>query len=79
MSMDQVYVTMGYERDASSRYMPPDGLGVSDGPATVSFDFEPWEPRRVFDKHCSIEQGLTFWHIRRWAEQAYTAIHGPRR
>jgi hypothetical protein len=20
-----------------------------------------------------------FWHMRRWAEQAYTAIHGPRR
>ena len=22
---------------------------------------------------------LTWWHVRRWAEQAYTAIHGPRR
>jgi|SRR5579885_1535468 len=42
-------------------------------------DDEP-QGRRVARKSYRVESGgYALWRIRRWAEQAYTAIHGPRR
>ena len=53
----------------------------NDGPLSLCLTFRD---DRVIDK--SLESSFTqttnsraWWHVRRWAEQAYTAIHGPRR
>jgi hypothetical protein len=36
-------------------------------------------PRFVDAKRLTMEKDVSvIWHVRRWAEQAYTAIHGPR-
>jgi hypothetical protein len=35
---------------------------------------------RVERKEINVDHAhLTWWHVRRWAEQAWTAVHGPRR
>jgi hypothetical protein len=31
------------------------------------------------DGHVTVSRDVILWRVRRWAEQAYTAIHGPRR
>jgi hypothetical protein len=56
-----------------------------DDPVDVKLRFEgKWrlDPNdwHVLDKRLRVNgAGSTWWRIRRWAEQAYTAIHGPRR
>jgi hypothetical protein len=61
----------------------PDGrvgvtVGWTEGPGSVSFLYDP-ATHRVSPAGSYIEQGFSFWHLRRWAEKAYAAIHGPRR
>lgn len=57
-----------------------------DGPAEVRLGFEamsvwPPDPKdwRVREKRLHVnDAGSIWWHVRRWAERAYTAIHRPR-
>jgi hypothetical protein len=54
-----------------------------EGPIVVIVQWEQWNqfaPRYVYDASCWVVSGRSdpWWHVRRWAEQAYTAIHGPR-
>jgi hypothetical protein len=58
-----------------------------DGPVDVKLRFEGWsilhpDPNdwHVRDKRLRVNgAGPTWWQARRWAEQAYMAIHGPHR
>lgn len=59
-----------------------------DGPITLYVQFDGMDlasPRdlgelKIIDKSLSVDESHARlgWHMRRWAEQAWTAIHGPR-
>jgi hypothetical protein len=62
-------------------------LRWDEGPAHVWVEFDQgnwtvqdhWE-RRAFRTASEVDgRRSTLWQLRRWAEKAYTAIHGPRR
>ena len=70
-------------------FTDPEGslLRWDEGPAHVWVEFDDgnwtiqdrWE-RRAFRTASEVDsRRFTLWQVRRWAEQAYTAIHGPRR
>ena len=53
---------------------------LTDGPAEVGIWFDHDNRYLARKSDLSIEDaGFGWWRVRRWAEQAYTAIHGPRR
>jgi len=58
---------------------PANILRWEDGPVEVLVSFKHrtgWLEYKVLRLR---SDRFTWWHVRRWAEQAYTAIHGPRR
>jgi hypothetical protein len=59
--------------------MPEPAQHWDEGPVLVAVWFD--EKNRVRVKSIGHFAGEIFvwWHVRRWAEKAYTAIHGPRR
>jgi len=50
-----------------------------DGPIRVRFVVVDNSTFLNIDRSAAPQRDTTWWHVRRWAEQAYTAIHGPRR
>jgi hypothetical protein len=52
-----------------------------EGPVEVTVVFTRFDRARWFLNYKDLRlnsERFTWWHVRRWAEKAYTAIHGPR-